>query len=94
TNAGVPNIVATLYLNDRSTAWAALRTGASGTGEFRPGDGGVIPQTYIVRLDLAGSGYSLAGGETNDKPLQVIIGSTTNVTFKLHKTVVGGPPGA
>lgn len=94
TNAGVPNVAATLYLNDRVTAWAALRTGSTGTGEFRPGDGGVIPQTYIVRLDLAGTGYSLAQGETNDKPLQVIIGSTTNVTFKLRKTVAGGLPGA
>jgi hypothetical protein len=93
TNAGVGNIAATLFLNDRTTAWAALRTSSNGSGEFRPGDGGVLPQTYIVRLDLAGTGYSLAGGEINDKPLQVIIGSTTNVTFKLKKTVVGGPPG-
>ncbi len=93
TNGGVANIAATLYLNDRATAWAALRTTANGTGEFRPGDGGVIPQTYIVRLDLAGSGYSLAVGETNDKPLQVTIGATTNVSFKLHKTAVGGVGG-
>jgi len=94
TNVGVPNLVATLYLNDRTTAWASLRTSSNGTGEFRPGDGGVIPQTYIVRLDLAGSGYSLAVGETNDKPLQVLVGATTNVNFKLHKTGVGGGGGA
>ena len=94
TNAGVPNIEATLYLNDRSTAWASLRTSSNGTGEFRPGDGGVIPQTYIVRLVLTGTGYTFAVGETNDKALQVVIGSTTNVTFKLHKTVIGGPGGS
>ncbi|MEO5903304.1 MAG: hypothetical protein ABIQ55_04765 [Gemmatimonadaceae bacterium] len=93
TNAGVPNIEATLYLNDRTTAWASLRTTANGTGEFRPGDGGVIPQTYIVRLVLTGTVYTFAAGEANDKPLQVIIGSTTNVVFKLHKTVAGGLPG-
>jgi len=94
TNAGVANIAATLYLNDRATAWAALRTSSTGSGEFRPGDGGVIPQTYIVRLELTGSGYTLAVGEINDKPLQVTIGATTNVTFKLHKTVIGGPGGS
>ena len=94
TNAGVPNLAATLYLNDRTTAWASLRTSANGTGEFRPGDGGVIPQTYIVRLDLTGSGYTLAAGETNDKPLQVIIGSTRDVNFKLHKVGAGGLPGS
>lgn len=54
----------------------------------------MIPQTYIVRLEqLAGSGYSLAVGEQNDKPLQAIIGSTINVNFKLHKNVVGGGGG-
>ena len=92
-NAGVGNIQADLYLNDRTTQWASLRTSSNGSGEFRPGDGGVIPQTYIVRLVLAGSGYTLAGGETNDKPLQVVIGSTATVNFKLHKTAVGGVGG-
>jgi hypothetical protein len=93
TNAGVGNLAVTLLLNDRSTAWAALRTSADGSGEFRASDGGVIPQTYIVRLDLTGSGYTLAAGDTNDKPLQVVIGETNTANFKLHKIGVSGGPG-
>ncbi len=93
TNAGVGNLALTLFLNDRTTAWAALRTSADGTGEFRPGDGGVLPQTYIVRIDLVGTGYTLAVNETNDKPLQVVIGETNTVNFKLHKISLGPPGG-
>jgi hypothetical protein len=94
TNAGVGNVLATLYLNDRVTAWASLRTSSDGTGEFRPGDGGVIPQTYIVRLDLSGTGYTFAANEANDKPLQVIIGSSVTANFKLHKITASGGGGA
>jgi hypothetical protein len=92
TNLGVGNLVATLLLNDRTTQWRSLRTSADGSGEFGLSDGGVIPQTYIVRLDLTGSGYTFAAGDANDKPLQVIIGSTVTANFKLHK-ITAGPPG-
>lgn len=93
TNVGVPNITVDLYLNDRSTQWASLITSADGSGEWRPGDGGVLPQTYIARISLAGKGYTLAANETNDKPLQVVIGETNTVNFKLHKISITPPGG-
>ena len=93
TGAGVANIAVDLYLNDRVTKWAALSTSADGTGEFRPDDGGLIPQTYVARLVLTGN-YTLADGETIDKPVTVIIGQTMTVNYKLVKKVVGGPQGA
>lgn len=91
--AGVAGIPVDLYLADRTTLWASLRTSSDGTGEFRASDGGVIPQTYVVRVNLAGQAYSLAPGETNDKPDTVIIGQTHTVTFQLTKKSVGGGPG-
>jgi hypothetical protein len=93
TNLGVSGITVDLYLNDRTTQWASLITSADGSGEWRPGDGGVLPQTYIARINLAGKGYTLAANETNDKPLQVIIGETNTVNFKLHKITITPPGG-
>lgn len=94
TNAGIGNIIATLLLNDRTTQWRSLRTSADGTGEFGTADGGVIPQTYIVRLDLSGTGYTFAAGGANDRPIQVVIGETITTTFKLKKTTISTGGGA
>src|SRR6478672_10612738 len=93
TGAGVPNVAVDLYLNDRVTQWAGLITSADGSGEFRAKDGGLIPQTYVVRLVLT-SNYTLADGETIDKPVTVVIGQTMTVNYKLVKKVVTGPPGS
>ena len=93
TNVGIGSLPMTLYLNDRSTPWRALTTSADGTGEFGEKDGGVIPATYIVNLDLRGSTYSLASGQTNDRPVQAIIGTTITVNFKLHKGLITPPGG-
>lgn len=90
--AGVPNVAVNLFLNDRVTQWAALSTSADGSGEFRPGDGGLIPQTYIVRI-VVGGNYTLAADETVDKPVTVVIGQTLTVSYKLVKKVVSGPGG-
>jgi hypothetical protein len=92
TGAGVPNIAVDLYLSDRITKWAALSTSADGTGEFRASDGGLLSQTYVTRIVLTGN-YTLAAGETLDKPITVVIGQTATVNYKLVKKVVGGPPG-
>lgn len=92
-NAGVPQIVVDLLMLDRTTIWRSLRTSADGTGEFGKEDGGVISQMYIVRIVPEGA-YSLAGGETNDKPVTVVIGQTHPVAFKMFKQTVGGPPGS
>ena len=91
-NQGVGQLVADLMLTDRATLWRSIRTSSSGTGEFGTADGGVIPQQYIVRLIVAGTEYSLADGETNDKPVTVIVGQIHPVTFKVRKNQVGGGP--
>jgi hypothetical protein len=93
TNVGVPNLPMTLYLEDKTTAWRALFTSGDGSGEFGTKDGGVIPGKFTVFLDLTGKSYQLAAGEENFKPVRSIIGQTVTVNFKLHKVVLGGPPG-
>lgn len=91
-NTPAPNLIVDLMLQDRSTIWRSLRTAQDGTGEFGKSDGGVISQTYIVRLTPEGQ-FRLADTETNDKPVTVVIGQVHAVTFKVQRGVVGGPPG-
>ena len=83
----------TALLADRSTEWAKVTTGTTGSAEFRASDGGILPQTYIVRFDAQNAGYALATGETNDKPIQVVLGQTQTVNFTVKKTTPGGGPG-
>jgi hypothetical protein len=90
-NAGVPLQTVNLLRSDRIQIWRTLRTSSDGTGEFGKEDGGVISQQYIVRI-LPGGEYDLADGETNDKPVAVVIGQIHPVTFKLKKREVGGLP--
>lgn len=90
----VAGINFTALLADRSTEWAKVTTGSSGSAEFRASDKGILPQTYIVRFDAGNAGYTLGTGETNDKPVQVVIGQTQTVNFVVKKTTPGGlPPG-
>ena len=91
--AGVGGIQVDLLLNDRSTVWASLRTSADGSGEFRAGDGGVIPLLYVGRAVLTGTAYKLASDDTNDKPINVVIAQTFVANFKITKSGVGGGPG-
>jgi len=92
--AAVPGINFTALLADRSTEWAKVTTGSTGSAEFRASDGGILPQTYIVRFDALNAGYSLGTGETNDKPITVVIGQTQTINFVVKKTTPGGlPPG-
>ncbi len=91
-NAAAPNLIVDLLMQDRTTIWRSLRTSQDGTGEFGKADGGVISQTYIVRLTPEGQ-FRLADDETNDKPVTVVIGQTHAVAFKVVRGVVGGPPG-
>jgi|SRR5690242_13435893 hypothetical protein len=94
-DAGAPVAGAkfTALLQDRSTEWAKVTTDASGTAEFRASDGGILPQGYIIRFDSTTPSYVLNTGETNDKPITVVIGQTQTVTFTLKKTTIGGPGG-
>ena len=91
TGKGLQGINFTLLLNDRSTPWASVSTSADGSAEFRAKDGGVLPQTYIVRFDAVNGTYSLGPGETNDKPVQAILGQTHTVNFTIVKSGPGGP---
>jgi hypothetical protein len=90
-NAGVGQLLVELLRPDRVTIWRSLTTSANGTGEFDTANGGVIPQSYLVRLHL-GSNYLLAEGETNDKPVTVVVGEVHPITFKVKKKSVGGGP--
>jgi hypothetical protein len=83
----------TAFLADRTTAWGVATTGASGSGEFRENDGGILPQTYIVRFDRTTPDYALAPGESDDKPITVVIGQTQTVSFVLKKGTIGDPGG-
>ena len=91
-NAGVGQLLVELLRPDRVTIWRSLTTNSNGTGEFDTANGGVIPQQYLVRLHL-GSNYLLAEGETNDKPVTVVVGEVHPITFKVKKKSVGGGPG-
>ena len=91
-NAGVGLIGVDLLLTDKLTIWRSLRTSADGTGEFGKPDGGVKSQMYIVRLQ-ENTDYDLADGETNDKPVTVVIGQTHPVSFKVKKKQVSPNPG-
>lgn len=87
--AGVAGIPADLLRMPDKTVWRATLTTTDGTAEFGTADGGVIPQSYIIRLLLDGRPYALAPNETNDKALTVSVGTTQTVTFRLVRT--GGP---
>ena len=91
-NAGVGGLLVQLLRPDRVTIWRSVTTSAQGTGEFDTDNGGVIPQSYIVRLQL-GNDWLLQEGETNDKPLTVVVDQIHPVTFKIKKKAVGGGPG-
>lgn len=93
TGAAVSGAKFTALLQDRATEWAKVTTGADGTAEFRASDGGILPQGYIVRFDTTTPSYVLNTGETNDKPITVVVGQTQTITFTLKKTTVGGPGG-
>ena len=92
-NAGVGGLLVQLLRPDRVTIWRSVTTSSNGTGEFDTANGGVIPQSYIVRLNL-GNDWLLQEGETNDKPLTVVVDQIHPVTFKVRKKVVGEEPGS
>ncbi len=84
-NAPVSGILVDLFLTTNSISpWAAASTNASGTAEFGASAGGVKPQAYIVRV-ISLTSYTLAAGETNNKPVTVVANATQTVTFTLAK---------
>jgi hypothetical protein len=91
-NAGVGGLLVQLLRPDRVTIWRSVTTSSNGTGEFDTANGGVIPQSYIVRLNL-GNDWLLQENETNDKPLTVVVDQIHPVTFKVKRKTPGGGPG-
>ena len=89
TNAPVNAILVNLYkTGSLSSPWAATTTNTSGTGEFSASAGGVKAQSYIVHVVLP-TNYTLAAGETNDKPLTVVATQTQSVSFTLTRKQIG-----
>ena len=63
-----------------------------GRREVHRADGGVLPQTYVIRFDDINGNYKLATNETNNKPVTVVAGQEFTVTFNITKGVIP-PPG-
>lgn len=82
-NVPVAGFPVTLIRASDGTPWRALYTSANGSGEFGAADGGVLPGTYLVHADLHLVTHTLGPGETNDKPMTVVAGQATTVTFKI-----------
>lgn len=82
----VPNIAASLLLDDRTTVSSSTTTGTDGRAEFEAGEGGVAVQVYFIRLNLT-SDWTMASDDTNDKPVIPSPGSVIVVPFKIAKVV-------
>ena len=89
-NAGVGGLLVDLLKKQDRTLWRSVTTSSNGTGEFDTANGGVIPQAYLVRLNL-GNDWLLQEGEANDKPVTVVIGELHPITFKVKKKVPTPP---
>jgi hypothetical protein len=90
--APVAGVKFTAFLADRTTAWAVVTTGADGTAEFRASDGGILPQTYVVRFDATTPGYTVPQGQPVEKPVTVLVGHTHDLSFTVRKSGPGGGP--
>lgn len=89
-NAGAALIPTDLLLATTRQLWRATRTTTDGSAEFGATEGGVIPQDYIVTIDLIGTRYELANGETEEKPVTVVSGQTYTISFKVVKAAGAG----
>ena len=84
-NQPVSGVLVYLFVAGNLTSpWAATTTNASGTGEFSASLGGVKAQSYVVHVATL-TNYTIATGDTNDKPLTVVANQTHNVTFTLTR---------
>jgi hypothetical protein len=88
-NAGVRDLALDLMLPNRQTIWRSARTGTDGTAQFAGNEGGVILQSYIVRVHLTPQ-WQFGEGQTNDKAVTPIGGETVTVEFTLAPMVIGG----
>jgi hypothetical protein len=86
-NAGVQTINVDLYqvLPQGALHWRAGSTNSNGMAFFGVDDGGIVAGNYYVHLSFV-TGYQLAAGETNDKPVTVLGGDNVSVTFHVVST--------
>jgi hypothetical protein len=86
-NAGVQTINVDLYqvLPQGALHWRAGSTNSNGMAFFGVDDGGIVAGSYYVHLSFV-TGYQLAAGETNDKPVAVLGGDNVSVTFHVVST--------
>jgi hypothetical protein len=91
-NAGVQSVKADLYkvLEGGAILWRSGLTSSNGIAEFGVSDGGVVAGDYYIHLSFV-TGYRLADGETNDKPITVNGGDNDVVTFHVVAAAPGGP---
>jgi hypothetical protein len=88
-DAGVQTVNVDLYkvLPEGALLWRAGSTNSNGMAFFGVDDAAILAGNYYVHLSFV-TGYQLAAGETNDKPLTVLGGDNVSVTFHV---VSGGP---
>lgn len=86
---GVQTVNVDVYkvLPEGPIAWRAGSTNSNGMAFFGVDDGGIVAGDYYVHLSFV-TGYQLAAGETNDKPVTVQGGDNVSVTFHV---VSSGP---
>jgi len=89
-DVGVQGVAVDLhkYVDGGSLLWRASSTGSNGIAVLGASDGGVIEGDYFIRIKLITTGYQLATGETNDRPVTVEEGDDVVVTFHV---VSAGP---
>jgi hypothetical protein len=85
--AGVQTVNVDLYqvVPEGALHWRAGSTNSNGMAFFGVDDGGIVPGDYYVHLSFV-TGYQLAAGETNDKPVTVLGGDNESVTFHVVTT--------
>ncbi len=83
-DAGVQSVNVDLYktLADGAILWRAGSTSSNGMAFFGVDDGGIEAGDYYVHLTFV-TGYQLAPGETNDKPVTVQGQDNVQVTFRV-----------
>ncbi|HMJ16820.1 MAG TPA: hypothetical protein VK478_00385 [Gemmatimonadaceae bacterium] len=90
-NAGVFGVSGDLYkvVSGGGLLWRRSLTSADGTAVFGAADGGVGAGDYYIHVAFS-SNHELAVGETNDRPVSVVAGDNTVITF--HAVAKGPSP--
>jgi hypothetical protein len=90
-NAGIFGVSADLYkvVSGGGVLWRRSLTSSDGTAVFGAAEGGVGAGDYYIHVSFS-SNHELAVGETNDRPVSVVAGDNTVITF--HAVAKGPSP--